>query len=197
VALDLGTSAARRELIEAHLPLVRKIAKRFVGRGERFEDLVQVGALALIGAVDRCDPERASQLTAYVASCVEGEIRRHLRDRCSVVRIPRRVQEDLVRASLARRYLPLVEEEEHPGSRGPGDSLDEQWIARAMIASAVHSLDRRERSVVALRYFAGLSQSEVACAVGVSQAHVSRLLGGAMAKMRLRLAGEDPDPAAL
>jgi RNA polymerase sigma-B factor len=196
VTLDLGTSVARRELIEAHLPLVRKIARRFVGRGERFEDLVQVGALALIGAVDRRDPERVSQLTAYVASCVEGEIRRHLRDRCSVVRIPRRVQEDLVCASLARMYLPLAGEEEDSGYLG-GDSLDEQWIARAMVASAVHFLDRRERSVVGLRYFAGLSQSEIGCAVGVSQAHVSRLLEGAIAKMRVRLAGDDPDATAL
>ena len=191
----MTAEAARRQLIEGHLPLVRRIAGRFTGRGERLEDLVQVGVIGLIGAVDRCDPERASELTAYAASCVEGEIRRHLRDRCAVVRIPRRVQEDHVLAKLARTYLPLGEEE-RPGSVGAGDSQDEKWIARAMVGSAVQSLDGRERRVVALRYFADLSQSEIGHQVGVSQVHVSRLLSGALAKMRARLAaGEDPDDA--
>jgi len=190
---DLSDPAARGRLIEAHLPLVRRIARRFSGRGERFEDLVQVGAIGLIGAVDRCDPERVSELTAYAATCVEGEIRRHLRDRCAVVRIPRRVQEDLVLAELVRTHVPLVEEE-HPGLFAEGDPVDEQWIAQAMVASAVHSLDQRERNVVVLRYFGDLSQSEIGCVVGVSQVHVSRLLSGAMAKMRARLVpGEGPD----
>jgi RNA polymerase sigma-B factor len=182
----MTAEAARRQLIEAYLPLVRRIAGRFTGRGERLEDLVQVGVIGLIGAVDRCDPGRKSELTAYAASCVEGEIRRHLRDRCAVVRIPRRVQEDHVLATLARTYLPL--EEERPDLARPGGSEDEQWIARAMVTSAVQSLDGRERRVVALRYFAGLSQSEIGCVVGVSQVHVSRLLGGAIAKMRESLA---------
>lgn len=195
--LDPGKSAARGQLIEAHLPLVRRIARRFTGRGERFEDLVQVGTIGLIGAVDRRDPERAAELTAYVASCVEGEIRRHLRDRCAVVRIPRRVQEDVVLAALARTYLPLMEEE-HEGHDGHGDPPDEQWIAHAMVTSAVQLLDRRERCVVVLRYFGDLSQSEIGCVVGVSQGHVSRLLSGAIAKMRARLApGEDPDAASV
>ena len=193
--LHVTAEAARRQLIEGHLPLVRRIAGRFTGRGEGLEDLVQVGVIGLIGAVDRCDPERASELTAYVASCVEGEIRRHLRDRCAVVRIPRRVQEDHVLATLARTYLPLGEEE-RPGWAAPGDSQDEQWIARAMVTSAVQSLDGRERRVVVLRYFADLSQSEIGYVVGVSQVHVSRLLSGAMAKMRARLTvGEGADDA--
>ena len=191
----MTAEAARRQLIEAHLPLVRRIARRFTGRGERLEDLVQVGVIGLIGAVDRCDPARASELTAYATRCVEGEIRRHLRDRCAVVRIPRRVQADHVLATLARTYLPL-EEEERPDRARPGGPEDEQWIARAMVTSAVQSLDGRERRVVALRYFAGLSQSEIGDVVGVSQVHVSRLLGGAIAKMRERLAaGEGSDDA--
>ena len=191
---DLRGPAVRSQLIEAHLPLVRRIAGRFSGRGERFEDLVQVGAIGLIGAVDRCDPERVSELRAYVASCVEGEIRRHLRDRCAVVRIPRRVQEDRVLAALVRTHVPLVEEEY--ADRSGAALRHEQWIARAMVKSAVRSLDRRERSVVALRYFGDLSQSEIGCVVGVSQPHVSRLLSRAMAKMRAGLAaGEDQDAA--
>src|SRR5262249_26014841 len=89
-------------MIEDYLPLVRGTARRFVGRGESYEDLVQVGAIGLIGAVDRFDPERADRLTAYVGRCVEGAIRRHLRDRVGVVRVPRarRGEPALVRVPL-------------------------------------------------------------------------------------------------
>jgi RNA polymerase sigma-B factor len=186
--LEERAAAVRSRLIEDHLPLVRHIAGRFAGRGERLEDLVQVGAIGLIGAVDRRDPERTGSLTAYVASCVEGEIRRHLRDRCAVVRIPRRIQQDVALAAAARMHLPLEDDLDAPVALG--EPVDELSLARAMVTSAAHSLDRRERRVVALRYFGDLSQAEISGMVGVSQVHVSRLLQGAIEKMRARL---DPD----
>ena len=147
-----------------------------------------MGAIGLIDAVDRCDPERASTLTAYVAVCVEGEIRRHLRDRCAVVRVPRRVQADVALAAAARTHLQL--EDGLNDALALSEPLDEQSLARAMVTSAAHSLDGRERHVVALRYFGDLSQAEIGGLVGISQVHVSRLLQGAIAKMRIRL---DPD----
>jgi RNA polymerase sigma-B factor len=171
----------RDGLIESYLPLVRRIARRFTGRGEQLEDLVQVGSLALIGAVDRCDPARADRLPAYVATCVEGEIRRHLRDRCAVVRIPRQVQRDAALAAVLRSPLPIAEE------LLEGESLDDATLARAMVASAAQSLDLRERRLVALRYYGDLSQAEIGCAVGLSQVQVSRLLRRAIDKMRARL----------
>ncbi len=182
-------SAARDRAIEAYLPLVRKIAHRFYGRGERHEDLVQVGVIGLIGAVDRCDPERVSTLTAYVAVCVEGEIRRHLRDRCAIVRVPRRVQEDTALAAVARVHVPL--EEGMEGVTALSEPSDDQSLARAMVALAAESLDGRERHVVALRYFGDLSQAEIGGVVGISQVHVSRVLQGAIAKMRARLEPDD------
>jgi RNA polymerase sigma-B factor len=173
----------RNRVIEGYLPLVRKIARRFVGRGEQFEDLVQVGSLALVTAVDRCDPARADRLSAYVATCVEGEIRRHLRDRCAVVRIPRRIQQDAALATTLRSPLPIVDEllEEHC------ESLDDVTLARAMVTSAALSLDVRERRLVALHYYGDLSQTEIGSAEGLSQVQVSRLLRRAIEKMRARL----------
>ena len=173
----------RDRVIESYLPLVRKIARRFAGRGELLEDLVQVGSLALIGAVDRCDPGRVDKLPGYVATCVEGEIRRHLRDRCAVIRIPRQVQRDAALAAALRRPLPIVDEL----LEGLCESLDDATLARAMVASAAQSLDLRERRLVALRYYGDLSQAEIGCAVGLSQVQVSRLLRGAIDKMRTRL----------
>jgi RNA polymerase sigma-B factor len=79
-------------LVEQHLPLARGLARRHAGAGEAFEDLVQVGALALVTAARRYDPERGIPFAAYAIPTVDGELRRHLRDRAATVRVPRREQ---------------------------------------------------------------------------------------------------------
>jgi len=84
--------AARARLIEEHLPLVRSVAVAYAHRGEPLEDLVQVGTIGLIGAVDAFEDERGCPFDAYAVARIRGEIRRHLRDRAAPVRIPRRVQ---------------------------------------------------------------------------------------------------------
>src|SRR3954462_3420875 len=70
---------ARTDAIEAHLPLVRSIARRYAGRGEAFEDLVQAGTIGLIKAVDRFDPARHRDLAALARPSIEGEIQHPLR----------------------------------------------------------------------------------------------------------------------
>src|SRR3954469_10472381 len=72
--------SSRTDAIEAHLPLVRSIARRYAGRGEAFEDLVQAGTIGLIKAVDRFDPARHRDLAALARPSIEGEIKHHLRD---------------------------------------------------------------------------------------------------------------------
>jgi len=178
----------RARLIEQHLPLVRRTARRFAGRGESVDELVQVGSLALVTAVDRARRVAPAMLTSYVARCVEGEIRRHLRDRASVVRIPRRVQAD----GVAVRFGPLADDEDVPRELVEDERPEDTALTRALVAAAARCLNRREREVVALRYFLDLSQAEVGEAVGVSQVHVSRLLRSASDKMR---AGLEADSA--
>src|SRR5690349_22047319 len=87
-ALGLDTAAghdlsdgARKDLVQSHLPLVRAMARRYGGRGEEFEDLVQVGALGLVKASARFDPSRGVAFASFAAPAVEGEIRRHLHER--------------------------------------------------------------------------------------------------------------------
>jgi RNA polymerase sigma-B factor len=179
---------ARTRVIESYLPLVSTIARRFAGRGEPLEDLVQVGTVALVKAVDRCDPERASRLTSYAATCVEGEIRRHLRDRCAPLRVPRSLHGDAGLMASLRAPAPLEGEAE---LLPVPDTPDDVGVSRALVAAAARTLDGRERRVVALRYFLDLSQAEIGDAVGLSQAHVSRLLEGALGKMRTALAAEE------
>ena len=188
----------RRQLIEAHLPLAHDVAGRFSQSGEPREDLEQVGALALVRAIDRRDPARLATLTAYLARCVEGEVRRHLRDRAAVVRVPRRVQAEEARArrgaagatarpdpraATARRPLELLEGD----STSDGLELDEVTLARTLVSRASRSLDTRERQIVLLRFFCDCTQAEVASTLGISQSQVSRVLASAMAKMRRRL----------
>jgi RNA polymerase sigma-B factor len=83
----------RDRVIEQHLPLVRALARRYAGAGEPLDDLVQAGAIGLINAVDRYEPGRGAPLTAYAVPSILGEIRRHLRDRCATVRLPRTIHE--------------------------------------------------------------------------------------------------------
>jgi RNA polymerase sigma-B factor len=92
-----GSIAARRRVIEAHVPLVEVLARRFARRGEPIDDLVQVGCIGLIHAVDRFEPGRGAGFEAYAVPTIVGEIQRHLRDGCSAVRVPRRLQEQRAR----------------------------------------------------------------------------------------------------
>jgi RNA polymerase sigma-B factor len=96
---------SRERLIEQQLPLVASLARRYAHRGEQLEDLVQVGTIGLINAVDRYEPERGVALTAFAVPNIVGEIKRHLRDRCGPIRVPRRHQETSARMRSARRQL--------------------------------------------------------------------------------------------
>ena len=83
-----GDVDAREHVIEENLPLVRSLALRFAGRGEQVDDLVQVGSIGLIKAVDRFRVGQGD-LATYAVPMIVGEIRRHLRDRVRPIRPPR------------------------------------------------------------------------------------------------------------
>ena len=85
--------------------LVRSIARRYEGRGFPLEDLVQVGYVGLIQAVDRFDPDRGSSLRAYAARTIDGEIMHMFRDQKWAVRVPRGLQESSARVALFREEL--------------------------------------------------------------------------------------------
>lgn len=88
-----GDLRARTLLIERMMPLVRHIARRYANRGEPLDDLVQVGSVGLIKAVDRFDLGRGVKLSTFAAPNIAGEIKRHFRDRGWSIRVPRDIQE--------------------------------------------------------------------------------------------------------
>jgi RNA polymerase sigma-B factor len=211
---------ARRQLIEGHLPLVRALVPRFAGRGEPFDDLVQVGAVGLIKAVDRFDPSRGVPLEAYAIPTIQGEIRRHLRDTAQPLRLPRgrqelgvdvrarrdaltaesgrsptllelaedsgRAVEDVREALTPVRPLPL-DAFASTAADGAAERRLELGEQRVLIERGLRCLGRRERRIVRLRYFGGLSQRRIAAEVGLSQVHVSRLLRESLGKLRHEL----------
>lgn len=107
-ANEPGTAAhvaARDELVTMHLPLVEHLARRFRDRGEPHDDLVQVGTVGLIKAVDRFDADRGVEFSTYATPTIVGEIKRHFRDRGWSIRVPRRLQELRQQISIATAEL--------------------------------------------------------------------------------------------
>ena len=95
-ALEAGTpehEAIRAALIERHLPLVVFMARKFADRGEPLDDLIQVGTIGLIKAIDRFEIARGFEFSTFATPTIVGEIKRHFRDKTWAIRVPRRLQE--------------------------------------------------------------------------------------------------------
>jgi RNA polymerase sigma-B factor len=185
---DLG---ARARLIQQYLPLVRRLARRHVGHGEQLDDLVQVGSIGLIKAIDRFQLDRGVDLATYAIPTIDGEIKRYLRDRAWPIRIPRRLQErdPTLRARVAEIVDGQNGEFDHDSALEHGYELGED---RIVLKGGFHVLDDRERLLLRLAYFEGLSQSQIAERVGISQIHVSRLTRRALAKLRAEIGTPTP-----
>lgn len=88
-----GDARVRERLVEMHQSLVRFLASKFANRGEPLEDLIQVGNIGLVNAVDRYDAGRGNKFSTYATPTIVGEIRRYFRDRAWSMKVPRRLQE--------------------------------------------------------------------------------------------------------
>jgi RNA polymerase sigma-B factor len=228
----------RNQLVERHMGFAAHIAGRFRRSGGTDEDLRQVAMLGLVKAVDRFDPEYGSTFSAFAGRTIEGELKRHFRDRSWVVRVPRGAKELhlLVRRAadeLAQDFgrSPTVDEiaahlqvERDDVLRGlsataaynvgsidaGGDddappamdrqaalAVDESGFAaadnRELVIDLLQRLPERERTIVTLRFYERLSQSEIAERVGISQMHVSRLLRRSFEQMRAWMESDDPE----
>ncbi|MFE7763883.1 sigma-70 family RNA polymerase sigma factor [Streptomyces sp. NPDC057438] len=107
-------AALRDQVIRLLVPLARRVARRFQGHGEDFDDLVQVASLGLVKAVDGYDPARGHAFLSYAIPTITGELRRHLRDRTCAVRLPRSLRE-----ASAHVFQAVEDLEQRLGGRSP------------------------------------------------------------------------------
>lgn len=95
----------RTEIVHLGLPLADHIARRFSGRGEAFDDLLQIARMGLVQAVDRFDVSRGSSFLSFAVPTIMGEVRRHFRDHTWAVRVPRGTKELHLRIGPASEVL--------------------------------------------------------------------------------------------
>lgn len=103
-----GDLALREQLVLMHENLVRYLAAKFANRGEPLDDLIQVGMIGLINAIDRFDPERGTRFSTYATPTIVGEIKRYFRDRSWNLKVPRWLQELNLRVMKANDDLSQV-----------------------------------------------------------------------------------------
>ena len=96
---------SRASLILQHQKLVHYVVARFQGKGENVEDLVQVGTIGLINALDRYDPSKNIKFSTYAMPTIIGEIKRHFRDKTWHIKVPRGLQELSLNAARAQQEL--------------------------------------------------------------------------------------------
>ena len=93
--------AIREELVSRNLDFAKRLARRYRGASESFDDLLQVASLALVNAVDRFDPERGIPFSAFASPTILGELKRHFRDRAWTVRVPRGLHDRMAQVDKA------------------------------------------------------------------------------------------------
>ena len=174
-ALERGDAAAAHRLIEHNLRLVVFIARRFENASTGLEDLISIGTIGLIKAVDTFNREKNIQLATYASRCIENEILMHLR-KLSSQRTEVSFDEPLNTDWDGNELLlsDVLGTEEDEVSRPMEEDAD-----RAALLEAVERLGERDRDIIRLRF--GLqgrreyTQKEVADRMGISQSYISRL----------------------
>lgn len=96
----------REELVERFMPLARRLASRYAGGAEPFDDLIQVASVGLVKSIDRYDPARGTAFSTFAVPTILGELKRHFRDRGWSVHVPRDVQERILKVERALTELP-------------------------------------------------------------------------------------------
>lgn len=209
-----GDMAARDELVTANTALVVSVARRYVGRGQELEDLVQIGLIGLIKAIDRFDLDYEVQLSTYALPLIQGEIRRFLRDD-GMVRVSRSLKTIYYKAEKYRHEIaklrgtePSVDEICAAIDAAPEDlvmameaatevsgmdELQEQTtggedgdriVDRLYVDQMLEHLSDNERRLIVMRYYDNRTQAQIGERLGMSQVQVSRLEKRILEKLR-------------
>ena len=207
-----GDNDACARLIEENAGLIWSIVRRYYGRGTDPEDLYQLGCLGFLKAVRGFDPAFGCQFSTYAVPKIAGEIRRFLRERAGAIRSARErlsarlgrepaLSELAEETGLEPEEIAAAEEANLPVASlqmetGDGftlesvlgtEGMEEAIVEREALRGAVAALPERERQVILLRYFRGMTQDRTAKVLGVSQVQVSRIERKAVEHLRRKL----------
>lgn len=179
-----GDDAAREKLILHNLRLVSHIVRKYYSTAKNQEDLVSIGSIGLVKAVDSFDPENGTRFATYAAKCIQNEILMHFRSQKKLsaeVSINETI--DVDRDGNPLTYIDVIATEDH---------IEEEVdlkVKSALVRRLVDQvLEERERQIIILRYGLGggkaHTQREVAQMLGISRSYVSRIEKGALETLR-------------
>lgn len=185
--LEQGSSEARNILIERNLRLVAHIVKKFDNTGEDTDDLISIGTIGLIKAINTFDRHKKTRLATYAARCIENEILMHLR---STKRLRNEVMlQDPIGADKEGNEITLLDV--LPSDHDVAERVERSVEEEAMY-ERLQRLSRREKRVLELRYglFGGIrkTQREISRALGISRSYVSRIEKRALSKLQRDMA---------
>lgn len=173
--LGQGSAEARSKLIEHNLRLVVYIAKRFENTGINIEDLISIGAIGLIKAINTYDPAKNIKLATYASRCIENEILMHLRkvaSQKSEISLDEPLNTDWDGNELLLGEVLGTDDDSI--MRPLEDDTD-----RLLLRNAIGRLPDREQNIITMRFGLGgareRTQKEVADFMGISQSYISRL----------------------
>ncbi len=220
----------RDKLVSSYLPLMRSIANRFRASREPHKDLVQIGVIGLLKAIDKFDPGHGARLASLAIPEVLGAILNHLRDHGSLMKAPRDLRSNRIALARATDWLNVclghgpttaelaaecgLSEDDvnenlkfalavdphsldatfEPGAKdgdstaleflGSEDRAYEVSLDHITLEAAIHGLLLREKTIIALKFYRGMTQRKIAERIGFSQMHVSRLERRALSRLR-------------
>lgn len=182
--LDKGDDKARKTLVEHNLRLVVYIAKKFENTGVGIEDLVSIGTIGLMKAINTFNMEKKIKLATYASRCIENEILMYLR-RSNRIKSEISIDEPLNQDSDGNELLlsDILGTDEDITSRRLEDEVDQK-----LLKLSISKLNKREKNIMELRFgfITGneKTQKEVADMLGISQSYISRLEKKIIGKMK-------------
>ena len=181
-----GDVAARNILIERNLRLVAHIVKKYYAASDEQDDLISIGTIGLIKAVDSFDRTKTTKLSTYAARCIENEILMYFRSKKKTagdISINEHIDED--KDGNALLLSDIISEDDRIIETIAGKISTE-----AMLKAINEDLDEREKTVIVLRYGLKnppLTQKETAARLGISRSYVSRIEKKALTVLREKL----------
>ena len=228
-------ASLKADILVSYKPLIEYIARKLAFNRDDVDDLVQVGSIAVIKALDRFDIEREIDFSTFATPNIIGEIKHYFRDKSRLVKVPRKLQElyskiknavaaaqqkgesltvnalatlcdtteeKVIEAMEAGQNIRVVSLDS-PSYRGNSYSSsghepslldqigtgnkEESLLNKETLKQCIIKLSARERRIIYLRFYGGLSQTEIADRMELSQMHISRLLTRAIKNLREEL----------